>query len=1031
MKQRFSPVLFALAALLINGTIAYSTLMQWDSLGVNLRQGYHIEWYRAGAQDPVSGDMVMVWSDCRNGDRDVFAQKFNVSGAPQWDAGGKLIAHAVARQEDPEVIYSENGNWIFAWVDYRLTPEVIEAGDVYTQKVNSSGDPLWTSGGVLVCSATGVQLNLRLVADGSGGVIILWEDNRSGDGNDIYAQRITSTGVPATGWPTNGLVVISYLGRQEEITVDTDGSGGAIVAWTDTRFSGNKNIYAQRVTPQGTLLWNSEGQPICTTDTDQSDPKLCPDGQGGAYIVWLDRRFDPNFGDIFFQRVNSSGTALLTANGNELCTAIREQKECRLIASNDGGAIFCWVDFRNDEGNSLSDIYAQKVNSSGNLLWGSDGLAVCTAYESQSGARLVSDASGGAIIGWEDIRNGNSITDADLYAQRISSAGSPMWAANGVPVCIAPGYQFSVLLKSDLNHGAFFFWGDTRTGSPGLYEQRLNSSGVSQLQQNGVLFVYGMGGNSEDPMMVQTTPGHLLVAWKDFRYGQNACIFMQLLDASGNYSLEQDGRAICVDSLNGNMDSPQLASDFQNGGFLVWKEQRNPNLYNQIYAQRINSNGNTLWTAGGIYVFSIDAGQQNPYIAGDETGGAFVVWSGNTVPGNLHVYAQRLNASGTQVWAQPVEVSNGVDTDDEVFGAVPDGEGGVIITWKGGPWPNFIVFAQKLDANGNSQWQAGGLRLCNTTTVSQEQPTVIADGSGGGIFAWRDKRDSLYYNIFAQRLDRTANFIWPDTGLMVCNIPSDKQEIKMTLDVAGNIFMAWQDFRSGMDQDIYLQKITPSGTIVFPIDGLPICVLGGDQQNPELVSDTQYGVYITWESYLDSTKSDILCQHIDSSGGLASFQWQVNGSVANNALFWQLDPAIGPDGDGGCIIAWEDGRSSGKEQTYNLFAQRMNDFTVGVRENGTVSLPTEFRLEQNYPNPFNPATRISYSLAHAGRVKLMIYDILGRKVRTLQNQFMTAGSHSVIWNGVTTSGDPVASGIYFYKLEVNNHSEIRKMVLLK
>jgi hypothetical protein len=526
------------------------------------------------------------------------------------------------------------------------------------------------------------------------------------------------------------------------------------------------------------------------------------------------------------------------------------------------------------------------------------------------------------------------------------------------------------------------------------------------------------------------------VAWEDNRFGQSKCLFVQLVDTSGNYLLEPDGHPIGVESLNGNMDTPQLASDLQNGGLLVWKEVREPNLFDQIYAQRIDPSGNTLWTVGGVHIYSIEAGQQNPFIVGDGTGGAFVVWSGNTINYNLHVYAQRLSASGSQVWNQPVEITHSVETDDECYSAVPDNEGGVIITWRAGPWPDFYVLAQKLDQNGNELWQSGGIRLSNTNG-EQSQPVVIADGNGGGVFAWRDKRDLEYYNLYAQRIDGYGNLVWSDSGLSVCNVPSDKQDAKLALDCDGNVFVVWQDFRSGQHLDLYLQKITPTGELVFPASGLPVCILENDQQYPQMVSDTGDGVYITWQGYtLTGSCADIFSTHINGAGEMPGPEglWQENGNVVCEAIMWQLYPAIAPDGGGGSIISWQDNRALSRvdDWTYNIFAQRMNDGTViSAVKGGVVSLPTEFRLEQNYPNPFNPTTRINYSLAQGRQVNLVIYDILGRKVRTLQNQFMTAGSHLIIWNGVASSGDPVASGTYFYKLEANNRSITRKMVLLK
>ena len=173
MTQRYCLLGVLVAVLMSSVAFADYAPIQLDTLGVNLRQGYHTEWYRAGAHDPSTGDKVYTWSDCRGGYRDVYAQKIDVNGNSQWGEGGKLICRNEGRQEDPEVIYSGSGNWIFAWVDYRNTPNVIEAGDVYAQKVDSNGDPLWDPAGVAVCTAEGVQISLRPVSDGAGGLFTI------------------------------------------------------------------------------------------------------------------------------------------------------------------------------------------------------------------------------------------------------------------------------------------------------------------------------------------------------------------------------------------------------------------------------------------------------------------------------------------------------------------------------------------------------------------------------------------------------------------------------------------------------------------------------------------------------------------------------------------------------------------------------------------------------------------------------------------------------------------------------------------
>jgi len=88
--------------------------------------------------------------------------------------------------------------------------------------------------------------------------------------------------------------------------------------------------------------------------------------------------------------------------------------------------------------------------------------------------------------------------------------------------------------------------------------------------------------------------------------------------------------------------------------------------------------------------------------------------------------------------------------------------------------------------------------------------------------------------------------------------------------------------------------------------------------------------------------------------------------------------------------------------------------------------PEEYKLFQNYPNPFNPSTNIEYSLPQSGLVQLTIYNVLGKKISTLVNQFESGGNHMVSFNAAN-----LPSGIYFYKLQVNNFLAVKKLMLIK
>jgi hypothetical protein len=90
-----------------------------------------------------------------------------------------------------------------------------------------------------------------------------------------------------------------------------------------------------------------------------------------------------------------------------------------------------------------------------------------------------------------------------------------------------------------------------------------------------------------------------------------------------------------------------------------------------------------------------------------------------------------------------------------------------------------------------------------------------------------------------------------------------------------------------------------------------------------------------------------------------------------------------------------------------------------------------FSLDQNYPNPFNPITKIEFVLSRSGQVKIEIFNILGEKVKTLMDQHLKAGRQLVEWDGKDESGEEVASGVYFYRLQTKDFAETKKMVLMK
>ena len=96
-----------------------------------------------------------------------------------------------------------------------------------------------------------------------------------------------------------------------------------------------------------------------------------------------------------------------------------------------------------------------------------------------------------------------------------------------------------------------------------------------------------------------------------------------------------------------------------------------------------------------------------------------------------------------------------------------------------------------------------------------------------------------------------------------------------------------------------------------------------------------------------------------------------------------------------------------------------------------LTLPTDFALSQNYPNPFNPETTIKYQIPNNSQVYLSIYNVIGQEVRVLINQELSAGYHSVVWDGRDNHGNLVTSGVYYFRIKADSYTDLKKMIFMK
>ncbi|HEX9972522.1 MAG TPA: T9SS type A sorting domain-containing protein, partial [bacterium] len=113
-----------------------------------------------------------------------------------------------------------------------------------------------------------------------------------------------------------------------------------------------------------------------------------------------------------------------------------------------------------------------------------------------------------------------------------------------------------------------------------------------------------------------------------------------------------------------------------------------------------------------------------------------------------------------------------------------------------------------------------------------------------------------------------------------------------------------------------------------------------------------------------------------------------------------------------------------------VWRRRLSEMITSVEELST-DLPTHFSLDQNYPNPFNPATTIEYDVPNSNHVRLAIYDLLGRHVKTLVDTQQPAGHFQTTWDGADEHNLPVAVGVYFCRMEAGEYVKVIKLALVK
>ncbi len=450
-----------------------------------------------------------------------------------------------------------------------------------TIDIASFGDvsAAWVENGIPIRSSVSL---LGMEADDAGGALIVWNDGPNGFVQNVDALGnllLGSTGRQLTGDPLTGPVV-------------SDGEGGVLIPAVV-----GASVVVVRVGSTGDVLWfttaGTSGRPVY-------NPYACPDGAGGAYVVWADQRDlgrPMDFFKVYGQRVNDAGVPMWTPNGVLIAWETQylghdpnpygqDISPVAIVRSTLGHALVCSYtvgDLGQNDAILMSDVDSNGGVVAGNYVIGlappvvlcADGAGGAYLLEPDylrhfdsslqprgalflslaGGARepqdLIPESDGGAIAVWRDNRRG----DWDLYAQRVDDVALGLWTPrNGVLVCGANGTQRDASATGDLAGGVVVTWADVRSGANDIYAQRITANGSTHWTANGVP-VCTLPGDQNAPRIAAAPAGHAIVAW------QSNGVFAQRIDLeSGGWGAVEPQIAVALDVSN------------DEGGFvlLVW-----------------------------------------------------------------------------------------------------------------------------------------------------------------------------------------------------------------------------------------------------------------------------------------------------------------------------------------------------------------------------------------------------------------------------------------------------------------------------
>ncbi|MCX6165081.1 MAG: T9SS type A sorting domain-containing protein [Ignavibacteriae bacterium] len=279
--------------------------------------------------------------------------------------------------------------------------------------------------------------------------------------------------------------------------------------------------------------------------------------------------------------------------------------------------------------------------------------------------------------------------------------------------------------------------------------------------------------------------------------------------------------------------------------------------------------------------------------------------------------------------------------------------------------------------------------------------------------------------------------VTPPQQVMNVSIPGSIQLDGMVTDTSGYLYVADFDYSGSNDRIFKINLTTYSWSTFVPSGqglGSPQDIEYDKENNRLIVANWFNNCPIQAVSLIDSTVTNILPNSIgnfdgvarDTSGNYYFTSWTTNKAYKYDKNF-TISPVVVASGLNGPANVSYNPRGNlliiPNFNTNSLVYIQLN--SIGIKKIGN-NISGEYKLYQNFPNPFNPKTNIKFDLLKPGKVKLSVFDITGKEITTLVNDYISSGKYEAVFDASDYS-----SGVYFYRLETDNFSNTKRMILIK